>query len=69
MAFLHGPELVLLDEPRTSLDSDGSTALGAAVAGHTARGGGVIWCSPIGEPIGYEVDRSLLMRDGVLRPG
>jgi ABC-type multidrug transport system ATPase subunit len=46
MAFLHGPDVVLLDEPLTSLDEAGAGALNGCLAGLLARGGAAIWCSP-----------------------
>jgi ABC-type multidrug transport system ATPase subunit len=45
-AFIHRPRLVLLDEPRNSLDEEGLELLAAAVADHAAEGGAVLWCSP-----------------------
>ena len=48
MAFLHEPALVLLDEPRNSLDSDGVALLNQVVDGFIASGGSVIWCAPTG---------------------
>jgi ABC-2 type transport system ATP-binding protein len=46
MVFLHSPEVVLLDEPLTSLDDEGAVLLSAAVREVTARGGSVVSCSP-----------------------
>src|SRR5919106_4751663 len=46
MVFLHSPEVVLLDEPLTSLDEEGATLLSAAVREVTGRGGSVVSCSP-----------------------
>jgi ABC-type multidrug transport system ATPase subunit len=48
MAFLHGPSLVLLDEPRNSLDSDGVALLNRVVDDFAAAGGSVLWCAPTG---------------------
>ena len=46
MAFLARPEIVLLDEPLTSLDADGAEILRCAIAEVLARDGAVLWCSP-----------------------
>jgi len=49
LAFLPRTALVLLDEPRTSLDEAGDAVLMAAVATHRGDGGGVLWCAPRAE--------------------
>ncbi len=49
MTFLPSPEIVLLDEPLTSLDSEATVLIEAAVAEVIARDGAVLWCSPSGE--------------------
>lgn len=49
MAFLHQPRVLLLDEPRNSLDEDGYRMLGEQIERATARGATVLWCSPRGE--------------------
>ncbi len=46
MAFLHEPDLVLLDEPLNSLDDHGSELLRALLGDVTDRGGAALWCSP-----------------------
>ena len=66
MAFLHRPALLLLDEPATSLDEDGLTALLAAVAEHRRSGGSTLWCSPGGDELGQRVDLRLRLASGRL---
>ena len=66
MAFLHQPELVLLDEPRNSLDDDGYRVLGQQVTGAAARGAAVLWCSPRGEDRVLDFDESYSLQDGAL---
>jgi ABC-2 type transport system ATP-binding protein len=56
MTFLALPEVVLLDEPLTSLDEEGAALLQAAVAEVLARDGAVLWCSPSGEHVDLEFD-------------
>lgn len=51
MTFLPSPELVLLDEPLTSLDTPGVELLGEAIERVRRRGGAVLWCSPNEEPL------------------
>jgi ABC-type multidrug transport system ATPase subunit len=65
MAFMHDPDLVLLDEPLNSLDERGAELLLGCLAEVTGRGGAVIWCAP---KIGAEAafDRSLVLADGRL---
>ncbi len=66
MTFLSQPEIVLLDEPLTSLDSEGSALLQAAVAEVLARDGAVLWCSPSGEHLGMKFDASWTIERGRL---
>jgi ABC-2 type transport system ATP-binding protein len=67
MTFLSQPEIVLLDEPLTSLDSEGAEILRRATADVLARGGAVLWCSPEREPRArfdahYMLERGRLVR-------
>lgn len=64
MTFLPRPEVVLLDEPLTSLDEDGGQLLFGALERLTAEHGAVLWCSPAGEHVDYEFDRTLLLEQG-----
>ena len=66
MAFLHAPELILLDEPRNSLDDDGYRVLGEQVRAAAARGAAILWCSPRGEDRVLDFDESYSLHDGVL---
>ncbi len=68
LTLVHQPKVLLLDEPRNSLDDEGLTMLSVAIAEVLARGGAVIWCSPAGEeqPVGF--DRRFVIKDGLLRP-
>ncbi len=66
LGFLHEPSVILLDEPETSLDQPARELLREALGGLRERGGAAIVCSPdaSGEALG--LDRSLLVRDGLL---
>jgi ABC-2 type transport system ATP-binding protein len=67
MAFLHKPDVVLLDEPLNSLDARGAEMLLGCLAELTGRGGGVIWCAPsVGEEAPF--DLRLVLEGGRLRP-
>jgi ABC-type multidrug transport system ATPase subunit len=68
LTFLHDPSVVLLDEPRTSLDQFGVGLLGAALEDLTRRGGTAVWCSPAGDEPPVNIDRSYILRDGTLTP-
>jgi ABC-2 type transport system ATP-binding protein len=67
LTFVHRPKVLLLDEPRNSLDDDGLAMLIRAVDEVLARRGAVIWCSPAGEQQPYDFDESYQIKDGELR--
>lgn len=66
MAYMHGPQLLVLDEPRNSLDDDGYAALNRVVTSVADRGGAAIWCSPRGEDRVVAFDRGFVLSDGRL---
>jgi ABC-type multidrug transport system ATPase subunit len=66
MAFLHDPQLVLLDEPGTSLDEPGLALLNAAVSRLLGRAGAAIWCEPAGSRSDFPFDRRLQLEEGAL---
>ena len=66
MAFLHEPQVILLDEPRNSLDDEGYELLAAQSALAAARGATVLWCSPRGEDRVIECDAGYSLEDGKL---
>jgi ABC-2 type transport system ATP-binding protein len=66
MAFLHDPQLVLLDEPGTSLDEPGVALLNAAVSRLLGRAGAAIWCEPAGSRSDFPFDRRLQLEEGAL---
>jgi ABC-type multidrug transport system ATPase subunit len=68
MTFLPDPQIVLLDEPRTSLDAEGIETLVTALRAVTDRGGGVVWCAPAGEPPALDFDVSWLLAARALVP-
>lgn len=67
MTFIKEPDLVLLDEPRNSLDSEGTAMLVAAVREVSRRGGSVLWCSPLGESLGLRFDQRMVLDGGKLK--
>ena len=68
LAFLHGPSLVLLDEPATSLDEEGIATVQAAIDGLKAAGGAAVVCLPSGWGEVLAVDRRLSLERGLLEP-
>jgi ABC-type multidrug transport system ATPase subunit len=68
MTFLPEPEIVLLDEPLTSLDSEGAAILERAIEGLIARRGALLWCSPSGEHLELSFDHRWRIEHGRLEP-
>jgi ABC-2 type transport system ATP-binding protein len=66
MAFLHEPRVLLLDEPRNSLDDEGYALLNQQIERAAERGATVLWCSPRGEDRVIECDVSYTLIDGHL---
>jgi len=66
MTFLPRPEIVLLDEPLTSLDTEGAELLVSAIDRLLARDGSVLWCSPSGEHVDLSFDQHWLLECGRL---
>jgi len=66
MTFLTEPEIVLLDEPLTSLDAEGAEVLERAIGGLMAREGTLLWCSPSGEHLDRHFDARWVLAEGRL---
>jgi len=66
MTFLPRPEVVLLDEPLTSLDAEGAAVLQTAVEEVLTREGAVLWCSPSGEHLEMVFDARWTIEHGRL---
>jgi heme exporter protein A len=69
MTFLHDPEVVLLDEPHTSLDDEALALLRVALDAHQAKGGASLWCAPTSTQADIAADVTLLVEDGMVVPG
>jgi ABC-type multidrug transport system ATPase subunit len=66
-AFLHAPDVVMLDEPTTSLDEEGAALLAREVERVRRAGGATLWCAPSGELAGPSAfDAHLTLRAGRL---
>lgn len=68
LTFVATPDVVLLDEPRNSLDAEGAAILRNAIQATLDRGGSVLWCSPTGETIDFDFDERYILEGGKLRP-
>jgi ABC-2 type transport system ATP-binding protein len=68
LTLVHRPRVLLLDEPRNSLDVEGVAMLADAVADVRDAGGAVLWCSPAGEEQPIVFDRTYVIRDATLEP-
>lgn len=66
LTVLHRPKVLLLDEPRNSLDADGQRLLGDAVRDVLRHGGAVLCCAPAGEDHLESCDRSVLIEAGAV---
>ncbi len=66
MTFLTEPEIVLLDEPLTSLDAEGGAILDRAIEDLMERHGALLWCSPTGEHLDRDFDARLVLDGGRL---
>jgi ABC-type multidrug transport system ATPase subunit len=66
MTFLPEPQVVLLDEPLTSLDTEGAALLTEASHEVQLRGGAVLWCSPDGEHLPAGFDAHWMLEHGRL---
>jgi ABC-type multidrug transport system ATPase subunit len=67
-SFLHDPRVVMLDEPRNSLDDDGIALLAGWLKQVVAEGGTVIWCAPNGESTDFDFTDRYILERGVLGP-
>lgn len=68
VTFLHDPDVVLLDEPHTSLDDEALALVRDALEVLTGRGGTVLWCSPTPEHVGLGYDRGYRVDAGKIVP-
>jgi ABC-2 type transport system ATP-binding protein len=68
LTLVHRPRVLLLDEPRNSLDGPGQAMLADAVADVLVGGGAALWCSPAGEEQPVQFHRSFVIRDATLEP-
>jgi ABC-type multidrug transport system ATPase subunit len=68
ITLLHEPDLVLLDEPRTSLDETGVELLTDALEHVTRCGGAALWCTPTAGDSSLPFDHAYELHDGKLRP-
>ena len=67
LAFLHSPDVVLLDEPVNSLDDEGIALLSANLDALKSRGGAAIWCAPSATDPPLPFDERLVLEGGGLK--
>jgi ABC-type multidrug transport system ATPase subunit len=65
-AFVHDPDIVLLDEPLNSLDDEGIELLRGEMERVRANGGAALWCAPSRHDPPLEPDRRLTIAAGRL---
>jgi ABC-type multidrug transport system ATPase subunit len=66
LAFVHRPQLVLLDEPATSLDAEALDTVQRALDELKARGGSALVCTPTGAGAAPACDRTHTLAAGAL---
>jgi ABC-type multidrug transport system ATPase subunit len=66
LTFLHSPDVVLLDEPLSSLDEAGTETLRTCIEDVRRRGGATLWCSPGSDRDQAPFDRHLWLDDGAV---
>jgi ABC-2 type transport system ATP-binding protein len=59
LALVHGPSLLLLDEPWNSLDAEGIELVNRTIVEFTASGGSVLLCTPTGHEVDALPDTSV----------
>ena len=66
MTFLAEPDVVLLDEPLTSLDEEGTGVLEQAIEQTLARHGAILWRWPSGESLRQDFEQRWLLEQGAI---
>jgi len=69
MAILHSPDVLLMDEPHTSLDDDGLEMVAGVLRRHVEAGGAALWCSPArAHAATLPADEEYVLRDRKIHP-
>jgi heme exporter protein A len=58
-ALLHSPRLLLLDEPDTGLDQEGTVLIDSLLAQHSQQGGGILFTT-------HQLERALQLADRII---
>jgi ABC-type multidrug transport system ATPase subunit len=67
-SLLHDPPMLMFDEPETSLDDEGLSAVRELLQEHAAGGGTALICSPSHEKVALDIDRAFVLDGGRLVP-
>ena len=67
-AVIHEPDVLLLDEPHSSLDDDALGLLAALLDEHAGAGGSVVWLAPDATRAGLRADAVHVLRNGRVEP-
>jgi ABC-2 type transport system ATP-binding protein len=66
LALLHGPDVLLLDEPLSGLDATAARIVKELVRGYAASGGAVLYCSHVLDVVERVCDRVVILDRGAI---
>lgn len=64
LALLHGPRVLILDEPLSGLDAGAALVLKRVIRGLADRGASVLYCSHVLDVVERLCDRALILNEG-----
>ncbi len=67
-AVVHGPSVLLLDEPHASLDDEALGLLARMLREHASSGGAALWLAPDARRADLPADTVFVLRDGLVHP-
>lgn len=66
LALLHGPDVLLLDEPLSGLDATAARVVKELVRGYAKSGGAVLYCSHVLDVVERVCDRVIILDKGIV---